>query len=137
MRASLGQPIIVENISGADGSVGTGRAARARPDGYTIELGTLPTHVLNGAFYSLRYDVLNDFVPILLLDTTPFVLFARKDLPARNATNSLPGAIPTKHLWESPRRLGACWPPSLILLLIDKPLGILLVRSSFNHAKCQ
>ena len=84
MRASLGQPIIVENVRGADGSVGTGRAARARPDGYTIELGTLPTHVLNGVFYSLRYDVLNDFVPISLLDTSPFVLFARKDLPARD-----------------------------------------------------
>ena len=86
MRASLGQPIIVENVSGADGSVGTGRAARARPDGYTIELGTLPTRVLNGAFYSLRYDVLNDFVPISLLDTTPFVLFARKDMPAKDVT---------------------------------------------------
>jgi len=84
MRASLGQPIIVENVSGADGSVGTGRAARARPDGYTIELGTLSTHVLNGAFYSLRYDVLNDFVPISLLGAGPFVLFARKDMPARD-----------------------------------------------------
>src|SRR6516165_9970269 len=47
MRASLGQPIIIENVSGADGSVGTGRAARARPDGYTIDFGSLPTHVLN------------------------------------------------------------------------------------------
>jgi tripartite-type tricarboxylate transporter receptor subunit TctC len=82
MRASLGQPIIVENVSGADGSVGTGRAARARPDGYTIELGTTPTHVLNGALYWLRYDVLNDFVPISLLATAPNVLFARKDMPA-------------------------------------------------------
>ena len=84
MRASLGQPIIVENVSGADGSVGTGRAARARPDGYTIEVGTLSTHVLNGAVYSLRYDVLNDFVPISLLGANPFVLFARKDMPARD-----------------------------------------------------
>ena len=96
MRASLGQPIIVENVSGADGSVGTGRAARARPDGYTIELGTLPTHVLNGAFYSLRYDVLNDFVPISLLDTTPFVLFARKDLPARDANELIAWSNPNK-----------------------------------------
>jgi tripartite-type tricarboxylate transporter receptor subunit TctC len=86
MRASLGQPIIVENVSGADGSVGTGRAARARPDGYTIEVGTSATHVLNGAFYSLRYDVLNDFVPISLLATGPSVLFARKDLPAKDVT---------------------------------------------------
>ena len=84
MRASLGQPIIVENVSGADGSVGIGRAARARPDGYTIALGSLATHVLNGAFYSIRYDVLNDFVPISLLATSPFVLFARQDMPARD-----------------------------------------------------
>jgi tripartite-type tricarboxylate transporter receptor subunit TctC len=63
MRESLGQPIIIENVSGADGSVGTGRAARARPDGYTIVLGFLGSHVLNGAFYSLQYDVLNDFAP--------------------------------------------------------------------------
>ena len=96
MRASLGQPIIVENVSGADGSVGTGRAARARPDGYTIEVGTLSTHVLNGAVYSLRYDVLNDFVPISLLDTNPFVLFARKDLPARDANELIAWSNPNK-----------------------------------------
>jgi tripartite-type tricarboxylate transporter receptor subunit TctC len=62
MRRVLGQPLIIENVSGADGSIGTGRAARANPDGHTIELGFLGTHVLNGAFYSLPYDVLNDFV---------------------------------------------------------------------------
>ena len=86
MRASLGQPIIIENLGGADGSVGAARVARARPDGYTIEVGTSATHVLNGAFYSLRYDVLNDFVPISLLATGPSVLFARKDLPAKDVT---------------------------------------------------
>jgi tripartite-type tricarboxylate transporter receptor subunit TctC len=84
MRGTIGQPIIIENVSGADGSVGTARAARARPDGYTIALGSLATHVLNGAFYSLRYDVLDDFMPISLLATNPFVLFARKDMPARD-----------------------------------------------------
>jgi hypothetical protein len=62
MRGSLGQPIIIENVSGADGSIATGRVARARPDGYTIELGTISTHMLNGALYSLPYDVLNDFI---------------------------------------------------------------------------
>jgi tripartite-type tricarboxylate transporter receptor subunit TctC len=58
MRASLGQPIIIENVGGADGSIGAGRAARAKPDGYTIDIGFLGNHVLNGAFYSLPYDVL-------------------------------------------------------------------------------
>jgi hypothetical protein len=58
MRTSLGQPLIIENISGADGSIGTGRVARARPDGYTIEVGFLGPNVLNGAFYSLPYNVM-------------------------------------------------------------------------------
>jgi tripartite-type tricarboxylate transporter receptor subunit TctC len=84
MRGSLGQPIIIENVSGADGSIGTGRAARARPDGYTIDLGFLGGNVLNGVFYSLSYDVLNDFAPISPLATTPLVLFARKTMPATN-----------------------------------------------------
>jgi len=64
MRGSLGQPIIIENVSGADGSIGIGRAARAKPDGYTIEVGFMGGNVLNGAYYSLPYDVLNDLVPI-------------------------------------------------------------------------
>jgi tripartite-type tricarboxylate transporter receptor subunit TctC len=77
MRALLGQPVIVENVSGADGSIGIGRAARARPDGYTIDLGAKDTHVLNGAFYSLPYDVRTDFAPISPLATVRGVLFAR------------------------------------------------------------
>jgi tripartite-type tricarboxylate transporter receptor subunit TctC len=84
MSVSLGQPIIIENVSGADGSIGTGRAARAKPDGYTIDLGLELTHVLNGAFYSLPYDVLNDFVPLAPLVTWPPVLFARKTMLAKD-----------------------------------------------------
>jgi tripartite-type tricarboxylate transporter receptor subunit TctC len=84
MRGSLGQPIIIENVSGGDGSIGTGRVARARPDGYTIELGTISTHMLNGAVYSLPYDVVNDFVPISPLVTLPVVLFARTTMPAKH-----------------------------------------------------
>jgi tripartite-type tricarboxylate transporter receptor subunit TctC len=84
MRRPLGQPVIVENVSGAEGSIGTGRAARARPDGYTIVLGTMDTHVLNGALYSLQYDVLNDFAPVSPLGTGSFVLFTRKTMPAKD-----------------------------------------------------
>ena len=84
MRGLIGQPITMENVVGADGSIGTGRAAGARPDGYTIVLGILDTHVLNGAFYSLQYDVLNDFAPVAPLVTNPITLFARKTLPARD-----------------------------------------------------
>jgi tripartite-type tricarboxylate transporter receptor subunit TctC len=84
MRGPLGQPIIIENIGGADGSVGVGRTARARPDGYTICLGIDGTFVLNAAFYSLPYDVLNDFVPISPLATGPTVLVGRKTMPAKD-----------------------------------------------------
>jgi tripartite-type tricarboxylate transporter receptor subunit TctC len=82
MRGSLGQPIIVENITGAGGSIGVGRAANAVPDGYRLVLGGSNTHVLNGALYSLRYDTPKDFVPIAPLGTVPLVLFARKAIAA-------------------------------------------------------
>jgi tripartite-type tricarboxylate transporter receptor subunit TctC len=82
MKGALGQPVIIENVTGADGSLGTGRAARALPDGYTIDFGLMSTHALNGAFYSLTYDVLNDFAPISPLVTNSLVLFARKTMPA-------------------------------------------------------
>jgi tripartite-type tricarboxylate transporter receptor subunit TctC len=84
MTGSLGQPVIIENVSGADGSIGTGRVARARPDGYTIELGGTSTHMMNGASYSLPYDVVNDFTPISRLMTSPYVLLARKTMPAKD-----------------------------------------------------
>ena len=84
MRLSLRQPIIIENVSGADGSIGTGRAARARADGYTILLSFSSAMTMTPAFYSLPYDVLNDFAPILLLATSPQFLFARKTLPAND-----------------------------------------------------
>ena len=82
MRALLGQPIIVENVAGASGSLGTGRVARAAPDGYTSILGNVGTHVTNGAVYQLKYDVLNDFEPVSLVATRPFVVVAQKAMPA-------------------------------------------------------
>src|SRR5437667_7181956 len=58
MRAPLGQPIVIENVAGAAGSIGVGRAARAAPDGYTLSIGTLTTHVLIGGLYTLQFDLL-------------------------------------------------------------------------------
>jgi tripartite-type tricarboxylate transporter receptor subunit TctC len=84
MRVSLGQPIIVENVGGANGSIGVGRAIRAKPDGYTINLGLLPTHVLNGAFYPLPYDLLNDFAPISPLVSSSLFLLVRKTISAKD-----------------------------------------------------
>jgi tripartite-type tricarboxylate transporter receptor subunit TctC len=82
MRTELGQTIVVENVGGAAGSIGVGRVARSAPDGYTIVSGNWPTHVLNGAIYSLNYDVLKDFEPISLIATESIVLSTRKDFPA-------------------------------------------------------
>src|SRR5438128_11258754 len=61
MRVSLGQPVIIDNVAGAAGSIAGGRGARAAPDGYTLILGNLGTHVVNGPVYALPYDLLNDF----------------------------------------------------------------------------
>jgi tripartite-type tricarboxylate transporter receptor subunit TctC len=83
MRASLGQPIIIENVTGAAGTIGTGRVARASPDGYTLSIGPgSSTHVINGAIYTLPYDVLNDFEPIALLSNIPHIIVANKAVPA-------------------------------------------------------
>jgi tripartite-type tricarboxylate transporter receptor subunit TctC len=84
MRAFLGQPVIVENVTGAAGTVGTGRVARAAPDGYTFGMGFLGTHVLNGAIYVLPYDVVKDFDPIALLSSNPHLIVANAALPAKD-----------------------------------------------------
>jgi tripartite-type tricarboxylate transporter receptor subunit TctC len=87
MRTQIGQTIVVENVGGAAGSIGVGRVARSVPDGYTIVAGNWPTHVLNGAIYSLNYDVLKDFEPISLVATESIVIVGRKDLPAASLTD--------------------------------------------------
>src|SRR5436309_5630966 len=74
MRTPLGQPILVENVTGAAGSIGVGRAVRAAPDGYTISYGHLGTHVANAAIYSLQYDMLADLEPVILLPSNPMVV---------------------------------------------------------------
>jgi tripartite-type tricarboxylate transporter receptor subunit TctC len=86
MRVSLGQPVIVENATGAAGSIGTGRVARAAPDGYTFGLGTWSTHVANGAVYALPYNVLNDFEPVALIAGSTLMISAKKAMPANDLT---------------------------------------------------
>jgi tripartite-type tricarboxylate transporter receptor subunit TctC len=83
MRAPLGQPVIIENVGGAGGSIAVGRVARAAPDGYTIDIGQWDTHV-GSIIYKLDYDLQKDFEPIGLLSVNPQLLVARKDLPADN-----------------------------------------------------
>jgi tripartite-type tricarboxylate transporter receptor subunit TctC len=84
MRATLGQSIIVENVTGAAGSIGVGRVARAAPDGYTLSIGHWSTHVVNGAIYPLPYDLLRDLEPIVLLPSNPMIVVSKSAVPAKN-----------------------------------------------------
>lgn len=89
MVATLGQPLVIETISGASGSIGTARLARAAPDGYTIGLGQWDTHVLNGAMYDLPYDLRKDFEPISLFASNSQLIVSKNSIP----TNNLPELI--------------------------------------------
>ena len=84
MSATLGQTVVVENVSGAAGTIGVTRAERAAPDGYTVLWGMWGTNVANGAIYNLGFDFLNDFEPVALVATQPFLIDARKTMPANN-----------------------------------------------------
>jgi tripartite-type tricarboxylate transporter receptor subunit TctC len=84
MSSSLAQSVIIENVSGAAGSIGVGRVARAAPDGYTVIIGHWSTHVVNGATMSLPYDVQTDFAPVSLLADTPIWMVARTTLPPKD-----------------------------------------------------
>jgi tripartite-type tricarboxylate transporter receptor subunit TctC len=107
MRVSLGQPIIVENITGAGGTIGVGRAVRAPSDGYTLSIGDLTSHVSSAAIFPVAYDVGRDFEAIALLSSSPQLLVGRKTMPAADlkeliawlkanpdvAAAALPGAL--------------------------------------------
>jgi tripartite-type tricarboxylate transporter receptor subunit TctC len=84
MQPALGRPVVIENVPGAAGGLGTEKVAMATPDGYTFGLGNSVTHVLNGAIYSLKYDVVKDFEPISLLAAEPAIIVGRPTLPANN-----------------------------------------------------
>jgi tripartite-type tricarboxylate transporter receptor subunit TctC len=104
MQPSLGQPIVIENVDGSAGSIGTGRLARAAPDGYTLGIGYWGTHVANGVLYPLPYDVLADFAPISLLVESPLLIVAKKATPARDLTELVAWlkANPDKSSWAVP-----------------------------------
>ncbi len=84
MRTTLGQTVVIENVTGASGTIAGMRAAHAAPDGYTITIGHWGTHVLNGAVYSLQYDVLHDFDAVGLIGNGPQLIIGRPTLPAAN-----------------------------------------------------
>lgn len=82
MKVTLGQAVLVENVTGAGGSIGVGRAVQSPPDGYTISFGHLGTHVANGAVYKLNYDLVTDLVPVVLLPSNPMIVVSKNAVPA-------------------------------------------------------
>jgi len=84
MKATLGEAVLVENVTGAGGSIGVGRALRSPPDGYTVSFGHLGTHVANGAIYKLGYDLVADLDPVVLLPSNPMIIVSKNTVPAKS-----------------------------------------------------
>jgi tripartite-type tricarboxylate transporter receptor subunit TctC len=84
MKTSLGETVLVENVTGAGGSIGVGRAVRSAPDGYTVSFGHLGTHVANGAIYKLGYDLVTDLEPVVLLPSNPMIVVSKNAVPAKS-----------------------------------------------------
>jgi tripartite-type tricarboxylate transporter receptor subunit TctC len=84
MRTTLGQNLVIENVTGAGGSLGVGRVVRAPPDGYTVSIGHLGTHVANGAIYKLGYDLVTDLEPVVLLPSNPMIIVSKNAVPAKS-----------------------------------------------------
>jgi tripartite-type tricarboxylate transporter receptor subunit TctC len=89
MRVTLGYNLVVENVTGAAGTIGVGRVARANPDGYTLSVGHWSTHVVNGAVYPLNFDLLTDLAPIARLTHYPMMLVSKNDIPAKDVKSLL------------------------------------------------
>jgi tripartite-type tricarboxylate transporter receptor subunit TctC len=110
MRTVLGQPVVIENVGGAGGSIAVGRVARSAPDGYTIDIGQWDTHV-GSIIYNLNCDLQKDFEPIGLVSINPQLMVGRKNLPA----DDLKGLVAWMKAWPRPAPPPAprsCWPSS-------------------------
>src|SRR3984893_16098396 len=83
MKGTLGEPLLIENVTGAGGSLGVGRTVRSPPDGYTVGFGHLGTNVANGAIYKLGYDLVTDLEPVVLLPSNPMVIVSKNAVPAK------------------------------------------------------
>jgi tripartite-type tricarboxylate transporter receptor subunit TctC len=89
MKTTLGEAILVENTTGAGGSIGVGRVVHSAPDGYTIGFGHLGTHVANGAIYKLGYDLVTDLEPVVLLPSNPMIIVSKNAVPAKSLNELL------------------------------------------------
>jgi tripartite-type tricarboxylate transporter receptor subunit TctC len=122
MGASLGQPVVVENVAGADGTIATNRVVRATPDGYTLVVGNWNTHVANGVIYSLQYDIVKDLAPVMLLPSAPMVLIAKKAMPATDLKEFIAWlkASPDKATFGT---AGVGSPPHMLALMFRQQTG--------------
>jgi tripartite-type tricarboxylate transporter receptor subunit TctC len=122
MQTLLGQSVVIENVGGADGSIGSGRVARAPPDGYTVVLGIWNTHVANAVTYPLDYDVVKDFTPVVLLADAPLVLMAKNAIPASDLRSYIAWlkANPDKATMAT---VGVGSPGQLLGILMQKETG--------------
>src|SRR3954463_3366503 len=84
MTQSLGQTVVVENTTGAGGSIGVARIVRGAPDGYLLGIGHIGTHVVNGAIYQLQYDLLSDLAPVAMIATNPQIIVTKNAIPAKD-----------------------------------------------------
>jgi tripartite-type tricarboxylate transporter receptor subunit TctC len=133
MRASLGQAVVVENVTGAAGSIGTARVAQAQPDGYTLITGGLNTHVINPAMLALQYDVLRDFEPVALIAGIQFLIVAKKATTA-NDLKELVASLRANPDKVSLGTAGKGTTPHLAALLFQKQTGTSLTLVSYRGA---
>jgi tripartite-type tricarboxylate transporter receptor subunit TctC len=133
MGKKLGQPVIVENVAGADGTIATSRVSRAAPDGYTLIVGNWNTQVANGLIYAQQYDIVKDFEPVMLLPAAPMVLVAKKATPANDLKEFIAWlkANPDK---ASVGTAGVGSPPHMLALLFrnqtDTHFGLIPYRGA-------
>src|SRR5580704_16043810 len=122
MSAALGQSVVIDNASGADGTIGSGRVAHAAPDGYTLVCANWNTSVTNALIYKLDYDVVTDFEPVVLLPAAPMVLLTKKANPATNLKEFIAWlkANPDKASFGT---AGAGSPPDLLGRLLRQDTG--------------
>jgi tripartite-type tricarboxylate transporter receptor subunit TctC len=133
MGEALGQTIVVENTTGAGGTIGEGRISRAAPDGYTIGIGQWGTNVATGAIYKLPYDLMKDFEPVGLIATQPFFIVARKTMPANTLKELL------AYLRENGDKMnvgnsGIGSPSHVSAILFEKAAGVKLTMVPYRGA---
>jgi tripartite-type tricarboxylate transporter receptor subunit TctC len=133
MRAALGQAVIVENTTGAGGTIGVGRVARAAPDGYTIGIGQWGTNVATGAIYPLSFDLLNDFEPVGLIATQPFLIVGKKATPA-NDLNEFIAYLKARQTKISQGNSGIGTPSHVAGLLFQKAIGATFTMVPYRGA---